>query len=129
MPTGHDYPEYLTSESLDDRHKAIIEFVADFRERLEYGPSAHEIAEGTTIPLGSVKNMVERLIRSGYLVRPINVYRALRTARGDEHLVALQAAWLARVRALPVEEKKALLEAADKLRHELRAEVGEGVPA
>lgn len=127
MPTGRDYPEYLTSESLDEQHRRVIDFVKKFRKEKEYGPTTHDIANGLGEGFGQVRKLVARLERSGYLMRPDKIYRALRVARDEEHIEKLHEVWLARVRALPVEEKKALLVAAEKLRDEMRASAGEGV--
>ena len=132
MPTGQPYPEYLTSESMDEPHRKIVDYVEHFRKLHEWGPTAAEITAGVGSNIATVRTMMERLLRSGYLVRPGGSARThtrtLRVAKADERGAALLEGWLAKLRVLPKEEKRAAVEAAEKVRHEMREAAGEGKP-
>lgn len=125
MPIGKAYPELLTSESLDEQHKKVLAFVAKFQAEKRYGPDYDQIADGTGINYSTARSVVLRLLKSGYLVRPDGVSRALRCASEEEHGATLREAWMTRLRALPVEELSAVTYAAGKVNAERVTAAGE----
>jgi SOS-response transcriptional repressor LexA len=118
-------PELLTSESLDADHRAIIDFIVKYRQTHEYSPRIDEIAEGVGQVFGTVRQRIERLIKSGWLIKPDNVYRAIRPSRPEERSGSLERAWLEKLRALPLEERHAACRAAVKIDREMLAAAGE----
>lgn len=125
MPTGSPYPWYLTSESLDDPHKRIIDFVGSFRQgKVEWGPTCDEIGAALGINKATSRQMVDRLLRSGYLVKPGGksrmFARTLRVSTDAERRKALTEGWVFKIRGLPKEEMQAALLAAETVRQEGR---------
>ena len=117
MPTGNPYPWYLTSESIDEEHSRIVAWVEEFRAKHEYGPTSDEIAKGTGGKVQTVRTMVERLLRSGYLTRKTgsSFVRTLRKATAEEKQKVLLQGWVEKLEGLPEEERRAALMAATKL--------------
>ena len=128
MPTGSPYPWYLTSESLDEPHQRIIDFVAKFRTLHEWGPTCDEISKGVAINDSTARQMTDRLLRSGYLIRPGGntrmFARTLRISTDIERRKALLEGWVYKLKELPKEELDAALLAAETVRLEGRSMAG-----
>ena len=124
MPTGTPYPEYLTADSYDEAHQAVVAYVRKFRAAKGCGPTASEIAEAIESSVATVRMQVDRLVRSGYLMRTEGLYRSLRPAEEQERASILIDAWCYKLKELPAEERLAAVKAVDKIRHELVAEAG-----
>ncbi len=122
MPTGSPYPWYLTSESIDESHNRIVAFVDEYRATHEWGPTVDDIAKGTGAKVNTVRQAVDRLIRSGYLVRPggkqTSFARTLRKSTEEEKQTILVNAWVHKLKELPAEERRAALDAAFRVNTE-----------
>lgn len=123
------YPDLLTSDTIDDAHRKVVDFVRDFQRTKGYGPKVEEIANGTGLVFATTRDHVRRLEKSGFLVRPDGIYRALRVARDDEHKEVLHKAWLERLRKLPPEELHAAVAAATQVKAERIQQAGEPPPS
>jgi len=110
MPTGKAFPEFLSE--LDERHASVLRAIERFRTEHEYSPTARDVAEMVHYPLSSVRVMIDRLVASGFLVRPNGLARAIRPARDGEREKTLADAWEKRIAELSRDEQRAVVIAA-----------------